>query len=330
MKELLWVQNLSVGIGKAGCEALAATDVSFKLGEGDIMGIVGESGCGKTLTALSVLGLLPDAAHVTSGSIFFGGQDITALSGRSLADIRGNEISMIFQEPMTSLNPLMKIGRQIAEPLILHGAKDKKLIRDKVEDMVDKVGLTVSSRLLDSYPHQLSGGMRQRVMIAIAMINRPKLLIADEPTTALDVIIQAQILDLLKKINRDYGTSILFISHDLGAVNQLCNCVNVMYAGRIVERAKTRTIFIHPVHEYTKGLIGAIPLKSHKGKELANIPGKVPGIGENKAGCPFAPRCGAAAAECFKAWPEEVALSDHHFVHCSMVNPESEMEYARI
>ncbi|MDR1949189.1 MAG: ABC transporter ATP-binding protein [Spirochaetaceae bacterium] len=334
MLPLLRVQNLSVGIKRNREYLSAVDDISFRILPGEIVGIVGESGCGKSLTALSIPALLPQGVQVTGGSIIFDGRDIGGLSGRELCRIRGNEISMVFQEPMTSLNPLLKIGPQIAEPLELHGQKNRKRIADEVRDIMQKVGLPNPEKLIREYPHQLSGGMRQRVMIALAMVNKPKLLIADEPVTALDVTIQAQILRLMKRINRDFGTSILFISHDLGVINRICDRVLVMYAGKVVEEGTVRSIFFHPLHEYTKGLIGSIPTREGKGKPLAQIPGKVPSIEEKGqshfSGCPFAPRCARAWDRCFAAFPEAVPLGENHSVRCILVNPESEMEYVRI
>jgi ABC-type dipeptide/oligopeptide/nickel transport system ATPase component len=261
MTPLLEVKNLSVGIQRDRDCLLAVNDISFTVNRGEITGIVGESGCGKTLTALAIPGLLPGGVSITGGSVVFEGRDLAALDSRELCAMRGNSLSMIFQEPMTSLNPLLKIGRQIAEPLELHGYKDKALIRREVLDIMEKVGLPDPERLTGEYPHRLSGGMRQRVMIALAMICNPELLIADEPTTALDVTIQAQLLRLMKWFNKNRGTSILFISHDLALVSRLCDRVLVMYAGRLVEEGPVRDIFRRPAHEFTRGLIGAIPSK---------------------------------------------------------------------
>jgi peptide/nickel transport system ATP-binding protein len=330
MMPLLWVQHLSIGI-KQGSRILSAVDdISFWINPGEITGIVGESGCGKTLTALSIPSLLPEGVRVTGGAIIFKNRELTALAPRDFNHIRGNEISMVFQEPMTSLNPLHKIGRQIAEPLRRHGWKNKHLIQKEVLDIMEKVGLAEPEKLLDRYPHQLSGGMRQRVMIALAMVCKPALLIADEPTTALDVTIQAQILRLMRMINETFGTSILFISHDLGVVSRICDRVLVMYAGKLIEGGKSRNIFHHPVHEYTKGLIGSIPTKDKKGKDLINIPGKVPTIDEQRICCPFAPRCVKAEDRCYQSFPENLDLSESHYVRCFLADPESEMEYVRL
>ncbi|MDR2402592.1 MAG: ABC transporter ATP-binding protein [Spirochaetaceae bacterium] len=334
MMPLLRVEGLSVGIRRNRKYLPAVENISFKIMPGEIVGIVGESGCGKSLTALSIPGLLPQGVELTGGGVIFDGRDIRGLSERELCRIRGNEISMVFQEPMTSLNPLLRIGAQIAEPLKLHGWKNRKLIGDEVMDIMNKVGLRSPEKLIHEYPHQLSGGMRQRVMIALAIVCKPKLLIADEPATALDVTIQAQILRLMKRINRDLGTSILFISHDLGVINRICDRVLVMYSGRLVEEGTVRNIFFHPVHEYTRGLMGSIPVRERKGQALVNIPGKVPSIEEKGeahfAGCPFAPRCVRAEDRCFAAFPKAIPLGENHSVRCILVDPESEMEYVRI
>jgi peptide/nickel transport system ATP-binding protein len=329
MMPLLRVQRLSIGI-KRGKEYLSAVDdISFRINPGEIVGIVGESGCGKSLTALSIPGLLAEGVHITGGNIIFENRDLIGLTDKERYELRGNEIAMVFQEPMTSLNPLLKIGPQIAEPLELHGRKNRTLIRDEVIDIMTRVGLAEPEKLLDAYPHQLSGGMRQRVMIALAVVCKPKLLIADEPTTALDVTIQAQILTLMKRINKTLGTSILFISHDLGVVSRLCDRVLVMYAGKLVEEGTTRSIFRRPVHEYTKGLIGSIPAKNRKGTPLVNIPGKVPSIEEKRYHCPFAPRCLRAEDRCYTAFPPNIDLSENHSVRCFLADKESEMEHVR-
>jgi peptide/nickel transport system ATP-binding protein len=224
----------------------------------------------------------------------------------------------------------MRIGKQVAEPLLLHGVTATEVVRERVLEAMGKVGLPQPEALLGAYPHQLSGGMLQRAMIAMAIICRPRLIIADEPTTALDVTIQAQILRLLRQINRTEGTSILFISHDLGVINQVCDQVLVMYAGRIVERGAVGNILWHPVHEYTKGLIGSIPSRRSKGAPLPSIRGRVPTLEEEKPGCAFAPRCPTATEQCFCAFPDELALSEFHRVNCYLADVESEMEYVRI
>ncbi|GHV88857.1 peptide ABC transporter ATP-binding protein [Spirochaetia bacterium] len=339
MTPLLQVEHLSVGITRGKHTFTAVDDIGFVIRSGEILGIVGESGCGKSLTALSIPGLLPEAAlgygrpEVIGGSIRFNGQDMLAIPQQELCRIRGKEISMVFQEPALSLNPLVKTGAQIAETLVLHGEKDKTLNRKRVLELLGSLGLPEPEKLINSYPHQLSGGMNQRVMIAIAVICRPKLLIADEPTTALDVTIQAQILNLMKKINRELGTSILFISHDLGVIRRLCGRVLVMYAGKILESGTVEDVFSNPIHEYTRGLLGSIPGRERKGAALTSIPGKVPAIEETPRGCPFAKRCGKAQERCGFEFPLETAVTGGgrdgtdsetplpHRVHCILAEP---------
>ncbi len=327
---LLSVQNLSIGIDGGKNIYPVVDDISFQIGREEILGIVGESGCGKSLTALSVQGLLSEGIRVTGGQMIFEGNDLLKLSAKKRREINGKDISMIFQEPMTSLNPLIRIGKQVGEALRLHDSRTPQEIASLVRDTLTEVGLKDPDKIMASYPHQLSGGMRQRVMIAMAIICRPKLLIADEPTTALDVTTQAQVLELLRKINRTYGTALLFISHDLGVINRLCDRVLVMYAGKIVERGRTETILLHPVHEYTKGLMASIPSRKQKGHDLKSIRGRVPAVTEPKEPCPFAPRCDAARKICYQEWPGERELSNGHAVCCHVANLEEEMEYYRI
>lgn len=327
---VLRVQDLSIGIAGAKGKYNVVDRINFHINHGEIVGIVGESGCGKSITALSIQGLLAEGVSVTGGRLIFEGNDLLKLSRHKRREINGKDIAMIFQEPMTSLNPLMKIGKQVGETLKLHGTCTQKEIQQKVLSVLEEVGLQNPQKVMHSYPHQLSGGMRQRVMIAMAIIGEPKLLIADEPTTALDVTTQAQVLELLKKINKEHNMSILFISHDLGVINRLCDRVMVMYAGRLVEKGKTSTILVHPVHEYTKGLMQSIPTRKQKGSPLPCIPGKVPAVNEAKAACPFAPRCAEARDVCFREEPAERALSNAHAVSCHVANLDEEMEYYRI
>jgi peptide/nickel transport system ATP-binding protein len=325
------VENLGVAINRGGKKLSALDGVSFELYPAEILGIVGESGCGKSITALSLAGLLPGAAELTSGSIRFAGRELRGLPEGELRTIRGREISFIFQEPALSLNPLIKAGAQIAEALELEkkpgGRRDRAAIRERALRFMERLGLREAERIYDSYPHQLSGGMCQRVMIALALIRGPRLLIADEPTTALDVTIQAQILDLMRRVNRESGTGILFISHDLKVIRSISSRVLVMYAGKIVESGPVEEVFAHPRHEYTRGLIGSIPGRERKGKPLVNIPGKVPGIGERLPGCPFAPRCGRAERRCFEAFPPETIFPGAenpgalHRAHCIYPEP---------
>jgi peptide/nickel transport system ATP-binding protein len=328
--KILRVNNLSIGVQTGEGIFDVVDKICFSIHKGEILGIVGESGCGKSLTALSIAGLLAQNVMIRSGNIIFDGMDMRSLKRDDIRKVQGRDLSMIFQEPMTSLNPLMKIGRQVSENLKLHSSLTKREIREQTLEILGKVGLPELEKLMSAYPHELSGGMRQRVMIAMAIICKPKLIIADEPTTALDVTIQAQILDLLLQINREFGCAILFISHDLGVVSRICSRLLVMYAGNIVEGGSTRNIFLHPVHVYTRGLIGSIPSRELRGKRLANIPGRVPNLTEKRFGCPFAPRCEKAQDICFVEKPPRVVLGPGHQVSCILAKEESEMEYARI
>jgi peptide/nickel transport system ATP-binding protein len=320
MEGLLRVNNLSIGIRNVHNEkkVLGAVDnISFDIKSGEILGIVGESGAGKTLTALSIPGLLGTHMEVTGGSIIFSGRNLLSCPEKELQAIRGKEISMIFQEPFSSLNPLVKVGAQIAETLELHGEKDRALAESKAEELMERLGLPESKKLALTYPHRLSGGMCQRVMIALAVIGRPRLLIADEPTTALDSDTQAQILALLKEINKTMGTSILFISHDLEVIKDLCGRVLVMYSGRILEEGNTDEVFFHPAHEYTRCLLNSVPDRVKKGMDLAAIPGKIPSLEEGRPqGCPFHPRCGKAMPRCAEEFPPARAISATHSTHC--------------
>ncbi len=298
MNNILKIKNMRVDIKKQKKQFPALLDINLEINEGEIVGIIGESGCGKSLTSYSVMGLLPRVAKVTNGEIYLCGERIDNLKDKELCKIRGKDVAMIFQEPMTSLNPLMKIGAQIAESYLLHnkGAKDAK---EKVLDIMRKVGLSRVEKLYNDYPHQLSGGMKQRVVIALALINSPKLLIADEPTTALDVTIQNQILELLKKLNRELGISIMFISHDIGVIKEISDKMIVMYAGKIVETGKTSEILKKPNHPYTKGLLSAMPKKSMKDTQLYTIPGIVEALEKRThRGCGFVKRCPYAVSEC--------------------------------
>jgi peptide/nickel transport system ATP-binding protein len=310
---LLEVENLRIEIkGRAAVEG-----IGFSMREGEILGIVGESGCGKSLSALSIPRLLPEAASVAGGRIRYRGRELLTMGERELKEIRGKEISMVFQEPRASLNPLLRVGKQITEALELHGERDRAANRRRALALMESLGLKEGEKLMDLYPHQLSGGMCQRVMIATAMICGPRLLIADEPTTALDISTQTQILELLKKINRETGAAILFISHDLSVIRALCQNVLVMYAGKLVERGPAAEVFDRPAHEYTRGLLAAIPDPDSGGRPLANIPGRVPPIEETRPpGCPFAPRCARAAAPCTAAFPPEFFLGRGHSAAC--------------
>ncbi|MDR0389923.1 MAG: ABC transporter ATP-binding protein [Spirochaetaceae bacterium] len=301
METLLDIRNLSIGVNIEGSWLPAVLDISFTVYKGEVLGIVGESGCGKSLTALSIPGLLPRGARRQNGAIYFEGRDLAGLDEEELRPLRGSKISMVFQEPLPSLNPLMSAGRQIAETLELHGEKDNN--REKVIALMGRLGLPEPEKLINAYPHQLSGGMCQRVMLALALISGPRLLIADEPTTALDQNTGEQILSLISGVTREGTSSALLISHDLSVIQSVCSRVLVMYSGRIVEEGPVEAVFSRPAHEYTRLLLGAIPDRKRKGQRLAGIPGRVPSIAERPAGCPFNKRCPSAQDLCSVAFP---------------------------
>lgn len=295
----------------------AVDGVSLDLDRGGTIGIVGESGCGKSVTSLSIMGLVPQPpGKIEGGVIEFEGKNLLDLSEAEMRNIRGNDISMIFQEPMTSLNPVFTVGNQIAEAIILHQNVDKATAREKAIEMLRLVGIPSPEQRVDDYPHQMSGGMRQRVMIAMALSCNPKLLIADEPTTALDVTIQAQILDLMRELREELGTAIMMITHDLGVIAELVEKVVVMYTGKIVEAADTHTIFKNPKHPYTVGLLASIPRLDGDGSRLQAIPGSVPIPGEFPKGCGFHPRCAFATDLCVRKRPPAFDLGNGHEVAC--------------
>ena len=295
----------------------AVDDVSFDIKKGEIVGIVGESGCGKSVTSLSIMQLLKDTpGKVTNGEIIFQGRNLLDASKKEMLDIRGDKMSMIFQEPMSSLNPSMRIDKQMIEGIRLHTPLTKAEARKKSADILSQVGIPDPQRVLKNYPHQLSGGMSQRVMIAMAMSCEPDLLIADEPTTALDVTIQAQILELMKKIQQDKGMSILLITHDLGVVAEMCSRVIVMYAGKIVEEAPVEILFANPTHPYTQGLIASVPKLGSGVKVLPSIPGSVPDLSAMPKGCRFAPRCKYATEKCHQEQPELLSVGEKQKCRC--------------
>ncbi len=297
---LLAVEGLSVAMG--GVPVLE--DVSFSIAPGETLGLVGESGCGKSVTALSIMRLLPDPpGRITAGRILFDGVDMTSLDIKALRAIRGDRIGMIFQEPMTSLNPVFTIGDQIGESLIVHRGLSGAAARAETARLLDLVGIPAAKKQLGRYPHELSGGQRQRVMIAIALACSPRLLIADEPTTALDVTVQAQILDLIGRLRVEFGMAVLLITHDLGVVAEFCDRVAVMYAGRLVEEAPSATLFAHPRHRYTEALLHTMPAANPPGRKLPSISGAVPAPADRGAGCIFAPRCGFALPRCAAELP---------------------------
>ncbi len=297
--------------------AKAVDGVDITIPKGKIIGLVGESGCGKSMTARSIMGLLKYPGRIAGGSILYEGMDLTKLTERQLREICGNDISMIFQEPMTSLNPVLKVGRQVRETLLVHNRGiSKQDAKARVIEMFEKVGIPEAAKRYDSYPHELSGGLRQRVMIAMAMICRPHLLIADEPTTALDVTIEAQILRLMKQLRDETGTSVLIITHNLGVVAEICDYVYVMYAGKIVEQASTCELFDHASHPYTKGLMASIPRIGRNPERLHTIPGVVPNLLHLPEGCAFCSRCECHEERCQRERPHLEKVGDEHWVSC--------------
>lgn len=317
-KELLRVHNLETTFFTDDGAVPAVDGISFTLREREILGIVGESGSGKSVTSLSIMGLIPSPpGKITNGEIHFGGKDLTKLKEKEMRKIRGNDIAMIFQEPMTSLNPLFTIGQQLNEAILLHNKGwSKKQATARAIEMMKLVGLPRAEQLIKEYPHQLSGGMRQRVMIAMALVCDPKILIADEPTTALDVTIQAQILALMRDLNERLNTAVILITHDLGVVAETCERVIVMYGGQVVEEGPVKEIFESPQHPYTKGLIQSVPDMRYKKERLYSIPGNVPKPGSIKQGCRFAARCEYAFERCTKENPPIYYTNDHHISRC--------------
>lgn len=301
---VLDVKGLKTSFFTDDGEIPAVDGIDFHVKEGEVLGIVGESGCGKSVTSLSVMGLLPTPpGKIVGGEILYNGEDLTGATEKRMRQIRGNDIAMIFQEPMTSLNPVFRIGNQLIEAIRIHRKISKKEASNRAVELLKLVGLPRAEELMSDYPHQLSGGMRQRVMIAMAMSCDPKVLIADEPTTALDVTIQAQILDLMLDLNRKTGTSIIMITHDLGVVAQMCQRLIVMYSGKVVEEGTVKEIFEKPKHPYTQGLIQSVPDMRDKKQRLYSIKGTVPKPGSIKQGCAFAPRCEFVMENCLTTDP---------------------------
>jgi peptide/nickel transport system ATP-binding protein len=328
---VLEVKGLKTSFFTDDGEVPAVDEIDFYINEGEILGIVGESGCGKSVTSLSIMGLLPKGiGKIVGGEILFKGESIVNASEKRMKEIRGKEIAMIFQEPMTSLNPLFTIGNQMVEAIRIHSKMNKKQAQERAIEMLKLVGLPRAKEIMNEYPHQLSGGMRQRVMIAMAMVCNPSLLIADEPTTALDVTIQAQILKLMKDLNKNFNTAIMMITHDLGVVAEVCHRVVVMYSGKIVEEGDVRTIFKSPKHPYTIGLIQSIPDIREKKARLYSIPGNVPKPGSIRQGCRFAARCEHAFERCFKENPGLYETGEQgHKVRCFLHQREEEMNVER-
>jgi oligopeptide/dipeptide ABC transporter ATP-binding protein len=298
----------------------AVDGVDFSVAKGEVLGLVGESGCGKSVTSLSIMRLVPPPGRHESGRILFDGKDLATLSRKELEQMRGEAISMIFQQPQSSLNPVYTVGAQISEVFDIHRDYEKKVSEDKAVEMLKRVGIPDPLTRVRSYPHEMSGGMAQRVMIAMALACEPQLLIADEPTTALDVTIQAQILDLMRDLQRDSGTSVILITHDLGVVAEMADRVAVMYAGEIVEQTDVKTLFADPKHPYTQGLIGSIPVLGQVTDELTTIQGTVPSLVDLPTGCRFAPRCQARIDNdldiCTREQPALDSIGDSHDVRC--------------
>ncbi|MBV0892652.1 ABC transporter ATP-binding protein [Paracoccus sp. Z118] len=318
VEPVLDIRNLKVDFATRNGVAHVLDDISFTVEPGELLGIVGESGCGKSMTALSILGLIPSPpGKIVGGSINFQGRDLTKLSQAEMRKIRGGDIAMIFQEPMTSLNPVFTCGEQIAEAVRLHQGVSPKAARARAVEMLRAVGIPEPEMRADAYPHQLSGGMRQRVMIAMALSCEPKLLIADEPTTALDVTVQAQIFGLLDDLRRRTGTAIILITHDMGAIAEMADKVAVMYAGRVIERGPADAVLDDPGHPYTRGLLASIPrIDADPDADLPEIPGIVPALTDLGRGCAFEPRCKLAVDRCRLAQPPHFPMSSDHSAAC--------------
>jgi len=318
-KRILEVKNLKTAFHLEKGTLVAVDDVSFTLDEGETLGIVGESGCGKSVTALSIMQLLPiPPAEILAGEIIYNGKNLLDFTPEQMRKIRGNEISMIFQEPMTSLNPVFTVGNQIIEAIVLHQDLSKTDARNKAIEMLRLVGISSPENRVDDYPHQLSGGMRQRVMIAMALSCEPKILIADEPTTALDVTIQAQIMTLIRNLQEKLGMGLILITHDLGVVAESCNEVLVMYAAKAIEKANVRELFANPQHPYTRGLLASLPNIDGKKerKRLKTIPGMVPSLLDLPNGCRFQDRCENRIDDCAKEEPLPEKISETHWASC--------------
>ncbi len=314
--DLLEIKDLTTHFFTRSGVVKAVDNLSLGLRKGRVLGLVGESGCGKTVTALSILNLVPYPGKIVSGRIYFEGRDLLALPPEEMRKVRGAHISMIFQEPMTALNPVFTVGNQIAEVLTTHLDVTKKQAMDSAVELLHSVGIPSPEKRVHEYPHQMSGGMRQRVMIAMAIACKPSLVLADEPTTALDVTIQAHILELLGRIQAEMGMAVILVTHDLGLIAERAQDVAVMYAGRIVEQAETKELFANPEHPYTRGLMASVPKTGEEGrKRLRTIAGTVPRLHDLPAGCKFAPRCDIKTARC-EVEPELVEVKPGHLVRC--------------
>ena len=322
MSVVLRVRELSTSFPGPGGRVCVVDGVSLELAEGEILALVGESGCGKSVTALSILRLVPKPGRIDAGEIEIDGQDVLALSVSAMRRLRGGDAAMIFQEPMTSLNPVQTVGSQVVEAIRLHDSVSQSLARRRTVELFEQVRIPDATDRFEAYPHQLSGGLKQRVMIAMALALRPKLLIADEPSTALDVTIQAQILELMRDLQRDLGTAILLITHDLGVVNELADRIAVMYAGRIVEEGARKEVLSGARHPYTRGLMRSIPSLARRGEPLAEISGVVPSPSEWPAGCRFSTRCDVVFERCRAEVPGPTRLSNTHSTRCHVVERE--------
>lgn len=323
---VLDIKNLKSHFFTAKGEVPAVDGISIQVPAGKIIGIVGESGCGKSMTAMSVMGLLRYPGKIVEGSIELEGRDITRLTPKELAQVRGNEISMIFQEPMTSLNPVYPVGRQVQEAILLHQKMSKAEAKERVLEIFRAVGIPEPEKRYDSYPHQLSGGLRQRVMIGMAMVCKPKVMIADEPTTALDVTIEAQILRLMKTLCREQGTSIILITHNMGVVAEICDYVYVMYAGKVMEQAETFELFENTRHPYTQGLLKSIPKLDQQVERLYTIEGVVPNLLHLPDGCNFCTRCELADSRCHQEKPGLFETTEGHGVRCFRYESEVQLD----
>jgi peptide/nickel transport system ATP-binding protein len=319
MTPLLSVEGLQTHFDTGQGVLRAVDGVSFSIERGEVLGLVGESGCGKSVTSLSIMRLVPPPGRVAAGRVLFEGEDLLAKDAEAMRRVRGARIAMIFQEPMTSLNPVFSIGDQIASAILAHSGAGRREAWTRIVEMLDLVQIPSPRQRARDFPHQLSGGLRQRAMIAMALASGPALLIADEPTTALDVTIQAQILDLLRRLQAERGMAVLLITHDLGVVAELCHRVAVIYAGRIVEIAPVTNLFARPLHPYTRGLLQCLPHPSRFGQPLASIEGVPPDLRKRSAGCRFAPRCSYAVAACRRDEPTLEEREPGHFVACPVV-----------
>lgn len=322
MENVIEVKDLVTAIDIQGEKHSVVDHVSFSIKEGEILGIVGESGCGKSMTAMSLMQLLKKDFSIAEGEVLLAGKDLTKMEAKELERVRGKEVSMIFQDVMTSLNPLMKIGHQIMEPLMHHCGMNKRQAKSEAIQLLKNVGIPSPEKRFHQYPNSLSGGMRQRVMIAIAIACKPKLLIADEPTTALDVTVQAQILDLLRRLREEAHTAIILITHDLGVVYETCDRAAVMYCGQIVEEGQVKQLFDAPLHPYTRGLLKSIPSAVDKVDLLYNIPGTVPPVGQYAPACRFADRCENCREICRKMEPTVLEMATGHKVRCHLYQEE--------